>query len=483
MWLVRAVFALVLACGALAATGARADYQRSQRWFNSLSDWERRGVQTNLILGGFYAGFADGRFGRNTYNALTAFEDEFSLFSNGMLNKLEAALLVNAAREWTATYGMRDVRDDRAGIAFPVPFALVDRHRETDRGAVWTSGAFEVETFAYMAHEAPLERMYAAIIEPSVTEGLEYKFLGSDFFVVSGEKDGGQYYIYFRENAAHLTGFSVLWSKGLRSRAARLPVYILAKARFFAPTRPVPSLGDDHDEDVAIAPGTPKAYVPPSPPPDAPPAVPPGNSSGSGFFVSANGLILTNRHVVEGCSTIDVPRHGKAELLRSDGRLDLAAILVRQPPATQKTAIFEDQPVALGSAVLAGGYPLSELLNNNFTIADGKVTMRGGLSVGDRDFAISAALQPGNSGGAVVNDRGKVVGIAVAKFDDAKLIETVRTTGANFSFAIDAVNARDFLRPFTLDVRPAFVDTGAPLGDVELAASLASYSVQILCYR
>ena len=219
----------------------------------------------------------------------------------------------------------------------------------------------------------------------------------------------------------------------------------------------------------------------PKPPPSEP-SMPRGDepSFGTGFFVSRTGLILTNAHVVSGCDRVKINRFGNAEIMRVDNEVDLAALLVDLPTAVT-TAIFAVNEPALGSSVIGGGYPLPDLLHNDFTVHFGKVTGRRGLGGTESLFSISAPVQPGNSGGPIVNSQGLVIGVIVSKLDDAKMLEVTGSTGANFSFAIDGEVARQFLRPFALEVHNPTLEAGARLSDEAIVANIERYTVQVLC--
>ncbi len=455
----------------LAPTLALADYQRSQKWFSSLSDWERRGIQTNLILSGFYTGFADARFGRNTYEALLAFERQYSVFANGVLTQFEASRLVRIAHQWRDAMQFREARVPKAGVSLPIPYALVSSQTETERGASWDGGSgLRIEVSAYGLNDVSLELLYAALSEPRINPGVRYRSIKKDFFVISGEDSGIKYYHLLEKTPHALSGFSVFWSSQIDEVGSRIAVYLASKSGYFAPHAPLPPLV-----------GNPRTAEAPTPPVAQ---AKPRKSSGSGFFVSATGLILTNYHVVNDCSSITVPRFGKAEILRSDAKLDLAAILVNRPSDNQTTATFDGTSPPLGGTVVVGGFPLSELFASDFAVAFGSVTARRGVGGDDTRFSISAPVQPGNSGGPVVNEFGRIVGVTVGKLDDAKMMEHVGSTGANFGFAIDGAKARDFLRPFIIEEHKHSLLSGdlqERYDNEKLATVLESFSVQILC--
>ncbi|MBO6902471.1 MAG: trypsin-like peptidase domain-containing protein [Rhizobiaceae bacterium] len=461
----------VVLVSVLAPALAYADYDRSRKWFNSLSSWERRGIQINLISAGFYTGFADATFGRNTYSALVDFEYRHSIFPNGILTGIEAAMLVRIAQDWRNRLQVADARDERAGVALPVPYALVHRQEATERGALFAEkrSSLQVETMAFDGREASLDALYHAFTRESVSPGITYNAKRQDFFVVSGESGGVKYYTLMRNNFEFVSGFTVAWSSQIDDMGSRVAVYMASEVEFFRPRGgQLPSLLNEDSEIEGD---------------DAPPAQS-GVGSGSGFFVSSSGLILTNHHVVDGCDVIDVPRFGRAELLRADEAWDLAIILVTS--TNQPTAMFAASSPPLGSEVILGGYPLSTLFDNDFKVAFGEVTGRRGFGGDERQFSISAPIQPGNSGGAIINNRGEVVGIAVSKLDDAKMIEVVGSTGANFSFAIDATRIGPFLRPFAMTIQESAsgLTRGANSYDKEtLVRDLESYSVQVICRR
>jgi S1-C subfamily serine protease len=130
--------------------------------------------------------------------------------------------------------------------------------------------------------------------------------------------------------------------------------------------------------------------------------------------------MLTSFHVVDGASFITVwTRDGMlpAEFIKSDRINDLAVIKVdttlRPLPITQSAS------VKLGQSVFTIGFPRVFLQGFSPKLAKGNISSLRGMRDNPNHFQISAPLQPGNSGGPLVDDCGNVIGVVVAKLDPA----------------------------------------------------------------
>ena len=151
--------------------------------------------------------------------------------------------------------------------------------------------------------------------------------------------------------------------------------------------------------------------------------LPQGYSQGSGVIMSGDGYIITNAHVIAGSFQVDVSladgRQFPAKLVGRDEATDLAVLKVEG--SGLPTAVFGDSDLMeVGDTVVAIGNPMGEELRG--TMTDGI------LSAIDRDMEVegdwmtllqtTAALNTGNSGGALVNDKGQVIGITNMKLVD-----------------------------------------------------------------
>ena len=174
-------------------------------------------------------------------------------------------------------------------------------------------------------------------------------------------------------------------------------------------------------------------------------------SSGSGVVISANGEILTNAHVVEGCQSITVKLASgiteAAALVANDERNDLALVRLRDTasPLPSVAVLREGSPVRAGDTIVALGYPLSGLLSSDANVSVGNVSALAGLRDDSRYLQISAPVQPGNSGGPLLDASGHLAGIVTAKLDAVRLARFTGDIPQNVNFALKAEVARTFL--------------------------------------
>ena len=155
-------------------------------------------------------------------------------------------------------------------------------------------------------------------------------------------------------------------------------------------------------------------------------------SLGSGVIVDKRGFILTNEHVIDGATKIQVqldgdPTHYNARLIGSDKDTDLAVVKIDAGHELPTAKLGNSDGVQVGDWVLAFGSPF----NLNWTVTAGIISAkdREGLGGPDHQFQhfiqTDAAINPGNSGGPLVNLAGEVIGIDTAIYTGSRGFEGV----------------------------------------------------------
>jgi S1-C subfamily serine protease len=182
------------------------------------------------------------------------------------------------------------------------------------------------------------------------------------------------------------------------------------------------------------------------------PAASGGRVAGSGFMLSLS-AVVTSYHVIREASKIEVvvgPLRIPARLLLQDERNDLA-ILQLQPNDTTVAGMVRSNTACLpvrddapssGERVFALGYPLSDLINTDMVITEGLISSATGPNGDTGVLQTSASIQPGSSGGPLVDQYGRVVGVVAASANSAAVYRATGSLPQNINFAISAVPLR-----------------------------------------
>ena len=201
--------------------------------------------------------------------------------------------------------------------------------------------------------------------------------------------------------------------------------------------------------------------------------------SGSGFFISSQGHIVSNAHVVGGCKKIKVYENGKEILLNildTDTKNDVG--LVKGKFKNTKYLNIKSDGAELGEDIVAFGYPLVDSLSDSVKLTKGIVSALAGPNNNFAMIQIDAALQPGNSGGPVLNMNGLVVGIATSGLSKLKMAKEQKILPENVNFAVAAPTIVKFLKANNINVPQG---TNKIYKTKELAKIGEPATVQLLC--
>ncbi len=197
---------------------------------------------------------------------------------------------------------------------------------------------------------------------------------------------------------------------------------------------------------------------------------------GSGVIISADGVLLTNNHVVEGASDIEVQlsdgRQTRATIVGTDPETDVAVLRITLPDLPV-IALGDAASLQVGDVVLAIGNPF----NVGQTVTSGIVSALGrnqlGINAFENFIQTDAAINPGNSGGALVDADGRLVGINTAIFS-----RSGGSLGIGFAIPVDVarqvatallkdgVVARGYIGVQTGELTPELAET-LKLGDIQ----------------
>lgn len=169
-------------------------------------------------------------------------------------------------------------------------------------------------------------------------------------------------------------------------------------------------------------------------------------SIGTGFFITKDGYILTNHHVIDKAKRIIVRHNGRQYQVKSakyDALNDVA--LLKVDGEFPILPIISSRHVSLGDEVFTIGYPNVPVQGSAPKLTSGQINSLRGERDDPRFFQTSTQIQPGNSGGALVNEAGQVVAVVTKRLKDMKTLERTGFLPQDVNYALKASYALAFL--------------------------------------
>ena len=169
-------------------------------------------------------------------------------------------------------------------------------------------------------------------------------------------------------------------------------------------------------------------------------------SSGTGFFISQDGYLITNEHVIaDGVRVQVVTATGivPAKIVKGDASTDMA--LLKAAGTFAALPITTSRSMKLGDVVVTVGFPNVDLQGFAPKFARGEIGSLSGPRDDARYFQISVPVQPGNSGGALVDEHGNVVGVVSAKLSAKAALRASGALPENVNYAIKSSFLLSFL--------------------------------------
>lgn len=195
---------------------------------------------------------------------------------------------------------------------------------------------------------------------------------------------------------------------------------------------------------------------------------------GTGFFVNAKGNIVTNYHVVRGAKQIGILRHDRtvtpARIIATDVANDLA-ILATDIQDVPYLPLMRSEGVKRGERVFTLGYPNIGLQGRSIKFTDGSISAVSGIQDQPNKFQISVPVQPGNSGGPLIDIDGNVVGIVVAKLNAEAALKTAGSLPENINYAVKSNYLVELLNSSKIEFVFGQPGVAAPRNTSDVAAS------------
>jgi hypothetical protein len=273
---------------------------------------ERLKIQAALLWSGDYAGAVNGEDPMLT--AIKNYQKRSKGKITGVLTPTERANLLAAARDHEQEFGWSVVVDPATGIRIGLPVKMVPNAREAARGTRWSSahGDVQVETFRIADANLKLSALFEQEKKEPGTRKVEYSVLRDDNFFISGLQGLKKFSVRAYIRNGEVRGFTILYDQMMETIVAPVTVAMAAAFSPF-PERSAPF--------AALAKSV---------------------EYGSGLVVSAQGHIVTDRKLTEGCQVIVASGLGDAVRIADDRESGLALLRVFGPRQLSALALPRD---------------------------------------------------------------------------------------------------------------------------------------------
>lgn len=446
-----------------------------------LTDQEKRLLQTGLAFANVYNGLIDGAWGSGSQRALERFTAEsggsaaYVTNADAVLAAMQAFTAINA-EGWERQY------ISALDMSFLVPTAVLVDGAPSEAFVNMNVSGRSIGYSMTIDNGGAAETYHTYTAGQGVGE--VYSVRRPKLWITSARTADGVT-LYTRSDL-RAAGWSTLMISGTDRDAGALAAITGSIAPGYAPAIGISPgrlstgvevlariLAEGEGLESRPPPGPDKSVASAHP---APASAPLPSGSGTGFIVTGAGHLVTNQHVIAGCDSLTVDGH-VAILQAEDTVFDLALLEVEALSGVEP-AVFAGSPARLNSDVTVVGYPLSGLLGG-LNVTRGSVTSTKGVGGDGINMQISAPVQPGNSGGPVLNASGQVVGVVVARLSDDFGIENYGVVPQNVNFAIRGEIAKLFLAQN--GVEPAVADSGSVLPPEDLAEIAQDFTRLVVC--
>ena len=159
--------------------------------------------------------------------------------------------------------------------------------------------------------------------------------------------------------------------------------------------------------------------------------------TGTGFFITNDGYLITNHHVISNSSKILIKMESQqfiAKVIDTDEKNDLALLKINS--TSKALSIFQDKEESKGENIASFGYPLIGIQGNELKTTFGHINSISGIKGDLSYYQIDTPIQPGNSGGPLLNYYGEVIGVVTATLNQQTTLLKAGTFTQNVNYAV-----------------------------------------------
>ncbi|WP_375551960.1 serine protease [Rhodophyticola porphyridii] len=422
----------------------------------------REALQIALQWFGFYRAGIDGAFGPGTRRAMSDWQAAEGLEPTGVLTTRQRAQLLDAYAGELASLGMAPVRDTRAGIEINLPMAMVRFDRYEYPFAHYSSvngSGVQVLLISQRGDRATLHGLYEIMQTLEIVPLDGERTRGNDSFLLTGQSASLRSHTVARLQDGQVKGFTLIWPPERDEQMARVLPMMEQSLTFLDGALDPGATDPDSEQGIDLIAGL---------------EVRRPDISRSGFYVDAQGTVLTTSEVVGQCTRLLIDDVHEAELAYRDDDLGLAILSPQSRLAPISYAAFAAAPARLRSDIAVAGFPFDGALSTA-SLTFGTLADLTGLNGEQTIQRLDIAAQDSEAGGPVLDSTGAVLGMMLS--GDG----TGRALPDDVSFALRADQLNIVLAE--AGITPAIAPGGQALGREALARLGANMTVLVSCWN
>ncbi|EYD77667.1 hypothetical protein Rumeso_00833 [Rubellimicrobium mesophilum DSM 19309] len=427
----------------------------------ALSRGEKEQLQAALQWAGVYQGGIDGAFGSGTRAAMSAWQSQNGHQPTGVLDSRQRAELLGAYNAILDDMGLETVRDETAGIEIELPMALLGAPMTEApfvRYAATDGSPAQVVLISQPGDQSRLAGLYEIMQTLEVVPEEGPRERTDEAFMIEGQDTSIHSTTYAWLVDGQIKGFTLVWPAGDEDRRARLVDTMRASFRRL-PGVLDPAAGDPGEDQAADLVSGLQVRQP--------------QRTATGFYVDAQGTVVTTADAVGQCSEITLDEATPARVLGTDPALNLAVLQPQSALAPRVVAGFRATIPRIGTEVAVAGYPYGGALAlpalTFGTLADVR-----GLNGEEAVRRLDLSAQAGDAGGPVLDESGAVIGMLLPRGTGAQVLPD------DVSYALDAQTIQAELAQ--AGITGSVSEDTASLGAEKLTRDVAGLTVLVSCW-
>jgi peptidoglycan hydrolase-like protein with peptidoglycan-binding domain len=427
----------------------------------ALSRAAREELQIALAWAGYYSAAIDGAFGRGTRGAMAAWQADQGYTATGVLTTRQRTALLGQYNSVFDGLGMAVLDDPDLGLSLEMPLGAVALDRVEPPFAVFDPiGALPVRVLliSQPGDRRTLGGLYEIMQTLEIVPLDGERRLSANGFTLTGRNARVVSHTEVTLENGAIKGFTLVWPAGDEERRSRVLARMQASLAML-PGVLDPGAGTGGGESVDLISGL---------------EIRQPAATASGFFVDADGTVLTSAAAVETCTRVTLDEITEASVIARDTVLGLAVLEPAEPLSPRRTAAFGDAPARLRAEIAVAGYPFGGTLGAP-TLTFGTLEDLRGLSGEAGVNRLALAPLPGDAGGPVLDAAGSVLGMLLPASG-----ESGRVLPEGVSFAAEKSAILDFLARAGVEAAPQ--PRGAILDPEDLSRLAADMTVLVSCW-